>query len=458
MWHYVVNTTEDFVKYQQDWPGEYNRLSTITLLTSTANKARKEKEEKQKVEEKQKEKQNDGQKDKAEPKSGDGKREEGKNTGEQAESMNKQENSRSGRKEEGKGPEKQADGGRSDRHDNEQDKQTETEAKEGYENRGSDTDGPSGGETDVSSEPEGDAIEDDFRQNRGGPHSTKHNDAYGPRDTRGKEVDAEYEKLREKYTPEEIALLRSLRHEKGYMSNILQNDGRMLSPVKIKDVKHHILGVDKQDTMTPDNWVPRSPNLHRWTGQHPMNGEPRLQVLMGAGFITPNQLHYVRNHGAVPRLYWETHKLDVNNGKLILTMDELRDQFEPINIPVFMACDGNRRGEMNKIKKSKGFDWGAGGMSNAFWKGARLCDVLTAAGVSQEHVKPGKRLHVNFEGADDLSEGKYQTSVALEYIMDPCNDVLLAYEMVSRPAGLAEVANSNRTIHLYHLITDFRYD
>ena len=34
-------------------------------------------------------------------------------------------------------------------------------------------------------------------------------------------------------------------------------------------------------------------------------------MLMDKGFITPVSIHYVRNHGAVPRLDWDTHKVKV---------------------------------------------------------------------------------------------------------------------------------------------------
>lgn len=44
----------------------------------------------------------------------------------------------------------------------------------------------------------------------------------------------------------------------------------------------------------------------------------------------------MRNHGAVPRLYWETHTLDVEDGSLVLTMDELAD-FPSINIAVALG-------------------------------------------------------------------------------------------------------------------------
>ncbi|KAK5405207.1 hypothetical protein LTR06_008902 [Exophiala xenobiotica] len=180
--------------------------------------------------------------------------------------------------------------------------------------------------------------------------------------------------------------------------------------------------------MTPDNWVPRSGNLVRLTGQHPFNGEPRLEVLFQTGLITPNILHYVRNHGSVPRLYWNTHTLDVCDGALKLSMDDLQDLFQPLNIPVAMGCDGNRRGELNLLKKSKGFNWGPCAISCAYWKGALLWQVLEKAGVKRDAWN-GKRQWVNFQGADEPSEGKYETSIPLDYVLDRANDVLLAYEM-----------------------------
>ncbi|KAK5674261.1 hypothetical protein LTS10_012999 [Elasticomyces elasticus] len=94
------------------------------------------------------------------------------------------------------------------------------------------------------------------------------------------------------------------------------------------------------------------------------------------------------------------------------------NKFEAINIPVSLACDGNRRKELNMIKKSKGFNWGAGATGCMYWKGPLLRDVLLAGDIL-----------VNFEDADEPSEGKYETCIPLSYAMDPTNDVLLAYEM-----------------------------
>lgn len=243
---------------------------------------------------------------------------------------------------------------------------------------------------------------------------------------------SEYEKLREKYTPQEIALLRAIQHEKDYISKLKQNDGNMKSPLAYYKPSNLI---DENDQFTPDNWIPRSDNLIRLTGKHPLNAEAKLTPLFEAGLITPNRLHYVRNHGAVPHLLWETHKLDVENGKLVLSMDDLVKNYPSINIPVALACDGNRRKELNMIKRSKGFNWGSGAISCAYWKGVPLHEVLRAAGVEPLATQGSfsDRRWVNFEGADDPSEGKYATCIPLSYAMDPTNDVMLAYAMNDVP-------------------------
>merc|ERR1719460_2173589 len=91
--------------------------------------------------------------------------------------------------------------------------------------------------------------------------------------------------------------------------------GPMEMPVplnkKEKEADGAIDVVDKKDVGTPDEWVPRHKDLVRLTGRHPFNCEPPLPALMEQGFLTPASLHYVRNHGAVPKLTWEDHRLNV---------------------------------------------------------------------------------------------------------------------------------------------------
>ncbi|KAL4934387.1 putative nitrate reductase [Aspergillus undulatus] len=237
-----------------------------------------------------------------------------------------------------------------------------------------------------------------------------------------------------KISMEEQALLDCLQYEQKYRSSMRRNDGKGHSPYKDQD-DGLPSQIDEADQFSPDSWIPRSDNLIRLTGKHPMNAEPDLSAVFDAGFITPSCIHYVRNHGAVPHLLWENHKLEITAGKqLTLQMDELRDKFDSINIPIFLACDGNRRKELNMIRKTRAFNYTAAAASCAYWKGVLLRDVLLAADIGRLINKnPGKYYWVNFEGADELSEGKYATCVPLDYAMDPSHDVLLAYEMNDHP-------------------------
>lgn len=243
-------------------------------------------------------------------------------------------------------------------------------------------------------------------------------------------------KKEEDLSPEETALLRSLAHEKDYLANLKVNPGNLKSP---QIHNRTDISIDEADQFTPDNWLPRSSSLIRLTGKHPLNAEPPLTALFDAGLITPNELHYVRNHGPVARAVWEYHTLEIDtgcsDGPMQLSMDELKHDFKTINIPIFLACDGNRRKELNLIRRSKGFDWGPGAASCAYWKGPLLRDVLLAAGLQERDVerKDGGRRWVNFEGSEDLAEGKYQTCIPLAYAMDHRNDVILAYEMNDLP-------------------------
>lgn len=262
-------------------------------------------------------------------------------------------------------------------------------------------------------------TEHEWRRGRG--ENETHNEAHATGDAKDGD-----EELLKKYSPHEVALLRLLEHERDYIQMLQENDGSISSPMA---VDFPVDLISEADQFTPDNWIPRSDHLIRLTGKHPLNAEPELSALHSAGLITPNHLHYVRNHGPVPHLLWKTHTIDVENGKLTLKMDDLQSRFQSINIAVALACDGNRRKELNMIRRSKGFNWGPGAISCAYWKGPLLRDVLLAAGVRQGRT----RRWVNFEGCDQLSEGKYATCIPLSYAMDSENDVILAYEMNNRP-------------------------
>ncbi|KAG6650192.1 nitrate reductase [NAD(P)H]-like [Carya illinoinensis] len=188
--------------------------------------------------------------------------------------------------------------------------------------------------------------------------------------------------------------------------------------------------LDPQDAATADSWVERNPAMVRLTGKHPFNSEPPLTRLMHHGFITPVPLHYVRNHGPVPKARWEDWTIEVCG--LVkrpsrFTMDELVTEFKSREFPVTLVCAGNRRKEQNMVKKSIGFNWGAAGISTSVWRGVLLCHVLKRCGILSR--KRGA-LNVCFEGVEDLPGGggsKYGTSIKYEIAMDPSRDIMLAY-------------------------------
>ena len=73
-----------------------------------------------------------------------------------------------------------------------------------------------------------------------------------------------------------------------------------------------------------------------------------------------------------------------------------------------------------------------GAIGNAEWSGARLVDVLAAAGFSEEKTPEAR--HVIFEGLDtDPANSPFGASIPIEKGADPRGDVLLAYEMNGEP-------------------------
>jgi len=200
---------------------------------------------------------------------------------------------------------------------------------------------------------------------------------------------------------------------------------------------------DHRDKGTPDEWIPRDGRLVRLTGRHPFNVEPPLSVLNEHRFITPSSLHYVRNHGACPKIKWEEHTITLGGPLVPKPMEFTMDQLvamEPRELPVTLVCAGNRRKEQNMIRQTIGFNWGPSGVSTNVWKGVLLRDLLLKAGVKDKDMD-GK--HVEFIGIEDLPNKvgpgpfkdeqwgkavKYGTSIPLARAMNPAYDVLIAYQ------------------------------
>jgi sulfite oxidase len=103
-----------------------------------------------------------------------------------------------------------------------------------------------------------------------------------------------------------------------------------------------------------------------------------------------------------------------------------------------LQCSGNRRNELSATGRPiKGLEWDAGAISTAAWAGARLADVLAAAGLPDDAAAAAAGVaHIHFEGADSdgTSPGPgYAASIPAHTATDRRSDVLLAYEMNGAP-------------------------
>src|SRR2546425_1962103 len=143
--------------------------------------------------------------------------------------------------------------------------------------------------------------------------------------------------------------------------------------------------------------------------------------------ITPNDAFFVRSHifptptsGALDQ--WRLEVKGHVDKPLSLSMDDLK-RFPPASVTAVVQCSGNSRGRF--APRVLGGQWGDGAMGNAVWTGARLQDVLKAAGAR------ASALDVTFDGLDKPafpSVPDFVKALDLQRIMsDP--DVIVAYEM-----------------------------
>lgn len=173
----------------------------------------------------------------------------------------------------------------------------------------------------------------------------------------------------------------------------------------------------------------RHPVLHV-NSLKPFNAEPPPEILTDS-YITPSAIFFKRNHLPVPQVDPASYKLHVDGlpgGSLTLSLEELKTRFPKHTITATLQCAGNRRSEMNKVKQVKGLNWGIAAISNATWSGAKLRDVLLAAGYRPDDAQWAR--HVQFEGLDkDVTGTTYGASIPLNKAISEEGDVLLAYEM-----------------------------
>jgi sulfite dehydrogenase len=147
--------------------------------------------------------------------------------------------------------------------------------------------------------------------------------------------------------------------------------------------------------------------------------------------ITPNDALFVRWHiSDIPtRVDLATWRLNIAgqvNQAQALSMTDLKTRFEKISYTAVIQCSGNSRSFFDP--RVPGGQWGNGAMGNVTWTGARLKDILTAAG-----VKPGA-VEVSFNGLDGPPMKTVPDFVKSLHIDEAMGeDIMVAYEMNGQP-------------------------
>ncbi len=143
--------------------------------------------------------------------------------------------------------------------------------------------------------------------------------------------------------------------------------------------------------------------------------------------ITPNDALFVRWHisqlpTSVDLNTWRL-KISGNTEKeLQLSMADLKTMFAPVSYTAVIQCSGNSRSLFDP--RVPGGQWKNGAMGNVTWTGARLKDVLNAAG-----IKAGS-IDVAFNGLDGPplpSVPDFVKSLPVDKALE--EDIIIAYEM-----------------------------
>jgi DMSO/TMAO reductase YedYZ molybdopterin-dependent catalytic subunit len=147
--------------------------------------------------------------------------------------------------------------------------------------------------------------------------------------------------------------------------------------------------------------------------------------------LTPNNAYFVRWHSAgvpthVDLRTFRTQVIGAVDRPLQLSFDDLRTKFEAVTMTAFSQCSGNSRSFIQP--RVPGAQWSDGAMGNARYVGARLKDVLNAAGVKAGAVE------VSFRGVDQpplQASPHFEKPLTIDHALS--GDPIIIYEMNGQP-------------------------
>ncbi|MFT7879798.1 MAG: molybdopterin-dependent oxidoreductase [Sulfurimonas sp.] len=142
--------------------------------------------------------------------------------------------------------------------------------------------------------------------------------------------------------------------------------------------------------------------------------------------ITPNDQFFVRWHMPdIPtRIDPKSYTIHINGlveKELHITLDQLKNDFEQVEVTAVLQCGGNSRSAFQPI--AGGIQWGNGAMGCAKWKGVRLSDLLHKAGLKREAA------WIGFNGQDNAAYYKTPNFVRELHLDELDDHVIVAYEM-----------------------------
>lgn len=170
----------------------------------------------------------------------------------------------------------------------------------------------------------------------------------------------------------------------------------------------------------------------------PLNREPDLQTLISSFITTKDLKPYDRNHCPHPIISATTHKVIVDGQvtkPISLSISNLKNDFPQQELTCALQCAGNRRHTMRTLlKEVQGLDWFAGAVMNCTWKGPRLRDVLSRAGLDLTDDE-AQTAHVAFacNAVPCQDDDWYGASIPLSRAMREDAEVILALEMNGEP-------------------------
>ena len=142
--------------------------------------------------------------------------------------------------------------------------------------------------------------------------------------------------------------------------------------------------------------------------------------------ITPNDEFFVRWHMPIipTPINMDTYYIHIHGEvekRLYLRVEDLKKDFEAVEVTAVMQCGGNSRSAFHPT--TSGIQWGSGAMACATFKGVRLKDVLAKAG-----LKNGAEW-ISLNGDDKAVMAKIESFKRELKIDEISDDTIIAYEM-----------------------------